>query len=398
MKKVFSFLIVLVAIVLIITRFTKNDKEEVPEDAPSFDAVQDSDDTDEYLPDEDSFFSEPEYTEPEYKQVYNLKELSDYLNSEIENDNLDISFEYLGDTADLIPRTIAQMVSKLYITIYDESETVRRVVVTEYPGDDIVDAYYTGDLSKLDSDEILALEKAVTIVEEAKLNSSNTIEIERYLHDWLCDNITYDDYTREVTDENNPPRNLTAVGALLDGRANCQGYSDGFYTLASIAGFEVGRISVASPDDYHMTNTICLDGSWYIVDATYDDSEINGESVTTYKLFNAGEDMCCEYSWGDEMEYNPISEVSDSNYYYYLPDSGYSQVFWDVESMADSVAYYWYNYGYSSQNLMLAGSSVTWDDLSHSLSSELDNMGVYYSYYIYSFSNGRDTFFRVVFD
>lgn len=260
--------------------------------------------------------------EPEYPKVYNLVQLRDLLKKNLGNNNLVVKFEYLcSDPFDA--GEIARIVSACYVS-YRGKGNKYTVTFTEYPGDRIVDAYFSGDSSKLNNNEIKAMNKAIEIVNKAKASTSDSIDLEVYLHDYICKTVTYDDHTRDIDDPMNPPRNLTAVGALLDGRANCQGYTDAFYVLASIAGFKVDRMYVKTSNDLHVTNTIRLGGQWLIVDTTFDDLEVYGSDSMDYRLFNASKDVVKEYSWPEHYETNPIASKTTNYFYYRYYDCYYS--------------------------------------------------------------------------
>ena len=85
-------------------------------------------------------------------------------------------------------------------------------------------------------------EEAQAIVNAAKAASGgNPLAPESYLYNYVSLVAVYD------SSANEPVRNertalderMTARGALLSGRANCQGFSDAFYLPASLSGFVV---------------------------------------------------------------------------------------------------------------------------------------------------------------
>ncbi len=322
-----------------------------------------------------------------YPRFSSLTALRDYMNSQKDADVLKLTFEYTGRET-LTAQLMAQMTNACYVS-FTRSGNVYTGTLTEYPGDRIVDAYFSGDSSKLNSAEKTAMNKAVQMVNEAKAKAANNFELEVLLHDALCDMITYDDRTREISDPNDLPRNLTVIGALLDGKANCQGYSDAFYTLASIAGFTVSRMSVYSASDLHMTNTIHLNGRWYVVDLTYDDTN-NDER--NYRLFNAGVDLIREYTWDAEKEIHPIAKTSDSVYYYHYTNSAYTS----MQTMVDAIVTAWSQNGQTKVRAMLKNNTNT-DAFNDMLKSALNKTGKKYSYEYRYYKNGRDTFYTVTF-
>lgn len=325
--------------------------------------------------------------------VTSLNEMRDLLNANKEIDILDVSFHYTGkETFD--GQLLAQMTTSFYV-YYTLSGSYCRVVMLEYVGDHVVDAYRSGDRSSLTDEENQVLDKALSIVSEARANTTNDFELEVYLHDYLAETITYTNPSTDVPDPNDPPRHLTAAGGLLDGLANCQGYADSFYTLASLAGFTVGRMSVESNSgEAHVVNTIRLDGNYYVVDVTFDDTRYGEENEVNYRLFNATEDMCDEFFWEDVMEYHPIAEVLDTNYYYFHDDD--VQAYANLEAMASWIVSDWLN-GKTEHRVMLYQEVSSWEALSQALESYLKDLGVAYSYRIWVMTTSNHTFYTVRF-
>ena len=87
-----------------------------------------------------------------------------------------------------------------------------------------------------------------------------------------------------------------AVGVLLDGIADCDGYSDAFYLLGNLAGFTVRLVHGTTNNPFegnpnHMWNEIAMDGEWYAVDVTWDDYEDESRPFSPYCIyFNVGAD------------------------------------------------------------------------------------------------------------
>lgn len=334
--------------------------------------------------------------------ISSLTELRDFINAKKEADIFEVSFKYTGNKSELDGAVIARIATACYISYSVSNGNEYNVIITEYPGDRAVDAYFSGDDSSLNYDEKRMLDEAKKIVQEARKTAKNDFELELALHDALISKVTYYGGTTEVDDPLNPPRHLTAVGALLDGAANCQGYTDAFYTLASIAGFTVGRMTAHNSDGWHMMNTVKLDGKWYVVDATFDDSiTYNDGAKASYRLFNAGRDKCREYKWGEEMEYNPIANKSDSNYFYLMSDDkgehGYKKTFTSFEDMAQSMLDEWYYNGRTYMHAAIFDGVYDWTNLSDELQKS-DGHGRVYSYKIWCHNNGKDTFYIIQID
>lgn len=338
-----------------------------------------------------------------YPVVEDLIALRDLLYESTQGGNYAPEFVYTGDPADLTAQTIARILAAYYIQIKHspDLEGYRQVICTPYPGDRIVNAYRNGDTSQLSEDELQALSQAVKVVEDAKLYSATPVEIELYLHDWLCNQVTYYDGDTTVESATHIVRPLTAIGALIDGQANCQGYTDAFYVLAAIAGFDVGRQSCDAPDGGHMFNTIRVNGKWYIVDVTFDDDTYldQDRAYTDYRLFNAGIDVCGEYAWPEEYQTVPLEPKSDEVYYYYLSDvhsnvHGYKKSYDDLLSVAKGIiALRQQAHSGKSFYMMLRGGEANSNELQSALKAE----GMYSRVSIWALKVGDNTFFYIDF-
>ncbi|MCH5299988.1 MAG: hypothetical protein J1E56_01620 [Ruminococcus sp.] len=109
---------------------------------------------------------------------------------------------------------------------------------------------------------------------------------ELYLHNYLIENCEYDNKVAELINNNIPSDSeeaFTAYGALIDGNAVCQGYSDAMSYLLSCVGIENTEISGTSQGGNHIWNAVKIDGDWYYLDVTWDDQK---DQVYQYDYFN----------------------------------------------------------------------------------------------------------------
>ena len=341
----------------------------------------------------------------DYPVIEDAEELRDHLFETIEEGEYTIPVCYTGDEDDISARNLARIVSAYYLTVrrLAGKEEYLQIEYTPYPGERIVAAHQSGDTSDLSEDEQEALEIATEVVADAKAASDNALEIELYLHDWLCDRITYYNGSTEVKNKRDVLRHLTALGALIDGKANCQGYTDGFYVLASIAGFQVGKQSCTSREGGHSFNTICIDGKWYVVDVTFnDDTYRNGNEIyQDYRLFNAGTEDCSEYTWPEEYEYHPLQEESGELYYYHLTEDvssehGYEKCFDDPDDLTDAIVDL-RRYGERDEfHMMLRGETASWSDLD--LEDALDRYDLSLPTAYWAVQIGENTYFYIRFE
>ncbi len=109
------------------------------------------------------------------------------------------------------------------------------------------------------------------------------------VHDWMVKNIAYD-YDNYVL--RNIPRSSYGVeGAILHGKAVCQGYAEAFSCFMDALGIECEMIRGTANNGNgiwagHAWNKVELDGVWYYIDVTWDDPlPDRGDQVYWYKYY-----------------------------------------------------------------------------------------------------------------
>lgn len=101
-------------------------------------------------------------------------------------------------------------------------------------------------------------------VSQAKQNTNGSeYEIALYLHDWLLDQLEYDKSLKWSS----------AESALTRGLGTCQAYESAYAKLLTAAGIE--NAETRDTYDGHTWNAVKLDGEWYQVDCTWDDTSDN---------------------------------------------------------------------------------------------------------------------------
>ena len=113
------------------------------------------------------------------------------------------------------------------------------------------------------------------------------------VHDWVNQHSQYYD---------EGPSSHTAFNAFFSGNVVCEGYSKAFKILYDMLGGEsaiiVGNANTGSSTESHMWNNVKIDGLWYILDATWDDSGNLG--ITKYLLTGSDEPGLFERKAGEE--------------------------------------------------------------------------------------------------
>lgn len=140
--------------------------------------------------------------------------------------------------------------------------------------------YVEDGLSRTDSLKV-AVDDIVS-----KMPDGTDYEKLKYLHDTL---VLRCDYNTEALSP------FTAYGALVEGRATCQGYADAMHLLLSGAGFEtVFTTGIGDSETVkHKWNYVKTDdGKWYIIDPTWDDPQGKSDKLYIgYEYFMISEAM-----------------------------------------------------------------------------------------------------------
>lgn len=117
---------------------------------------------------------------------------------------------------------------------------------------------------------------AQKVIADAKKAGSGYNQL-KYVHDWIVNNTVYM--------SSGPLYKSEADGAVVYGKALCEGYSKAFMYFAQSLGYECVCISGYAGES-HMWNMVKLDGNWYHVDVTWDDPvTASGENMLRYDYF-----------------------------------------------------------------------------------------------------------------
>lgn len=159
-------------------------------------------------------------------------------------------------------------------------------------------------------------------------------ETEKYIHDYLLDHCAYFEGDRWWL--------YSAYGAIVQGKAVCEGYSEAMQLLLNCAGVRTTVVVGESGGNLHEWNLVQINFEWYHLDATWDDGDDSEESrdeLSRYNYFNVDsafiedndhvispeyKDMTEEEIANEEGEYMkqfnlylPDCVTMDANYYYY---------------------------------------------------------------------------------
>ena len=174
-----------------------------------------------------------------------------------------------------------------------------------YPGYEILRAVLDGNEETLPLRYRQALAAARNLLSGI---SGTKAEMALAIHDRLCEYVTYT--IDDTTDDDD-----CCIGALLNGRANCDGYADAYYLLCGLQGITARLFHGDSlrkntdGEEMHLWNLILLDGLWRSVDVTWDDHDA-GETGWIY--YNIGLDRMREhYLFIEDLLPEPMLAVTD---------------------------------------------------------------------------------------
>lgn len=150
----------------------------------------------------------------------------------------------------------------------------------------VAEMNYTVTGEELDND-IEVLSSVVNEIIANAPNNASDYDVELYLNEYL---ISHCAYQPEGIEKHN------AYGALVLGQAVCDGYSHAFQLLCRSLGIECTVIEGTSEfnenaDDGHMWNCVLLNGDWYHVDVTWNDTVNAICEAERYFYLNLNDEM-----------------------------------------------------------------------------------------------------------
>ena len=112
-------------------------------------------------------------------------------------------------------------------------------------------------------------------------DGDDTVEKLSKIHDYIALNVIYDSALLQLSDSKDPKysysylsgfRGFNLEGALLDGKAVCDGITKAFMLLARMEGIECIRVTGKNAENVgHAWNKVKIENTWYNIDVTGDD-------------------------------------------------------------------------------------------------------------------------------
>lgn len=177
-------------------------------------------------------------------------------------------------------------------------------------------------------------QKTEKIVSEVK--NKTEYEAEKYIHDYILKNTIYDLDAKDNDD---------IYGCLINGKANCKGYTSTFCYLLRKCGIEsttvIGEVIVDKKATGHSWNLIKINGEYIYTDICWDDIAISQEYKDIdyhYAFFNMSySEMLNNRNISKQLKYlGQIPKTKESNYSYYKLNNLYAINYKEAESIIKS--------------------------------------------------------------
>lgn len=122
-----------------------------------------------------------------------------------------------------------------------------------------------------------AYNSAIATIVSGASEYTSEIEKELYVHDAICSLASYD---------SSSALNQSAYSALVNGSTVCAGYARAFQNVCQELGLTCYYVTGTSNGEGHAWNIISIDGDFYNVDVTWDDSISEKYGSSVYPYFN----------------------------------------------------------------------------------------------------------------
>lgn len=195
----------------------------------------------------------------------------------------------------------------------------------------------TFKLQNMDSGFLPRLEKMKKTIAAALAGLNDKMsELEKalYLHDYLLSIATYYNGNNLMT--------KSAGNLLAYGNGVCQAYSDAYILLLKLSGISCSH--VASSSMRHVWPVIKLDGEYYHIDPTWDDTRATNSISHKYFLRN-------------DAEFQSLSHYSWTNYFEKISSASKQYTDWFVHNI-ESLMYYYDGLWYYEDNNSIKGSTI----------------------------------------
>ncbi len=194
----------------------------------------------------------------------------------------------LYDTADMIMSAVVQEEAS---TLHIPDFTTLHYNVLYRDGLEIL-PYHMGYENDLDSESMELYAKSVQILSEIITPDMSDYDKVKAIHDYLVLQVEYG---------RGSSGGQSAQSALFDRKCLCGGYANAFKVLCGLSGIPCIYVKGLAGGVSHAWNKVLIDGTWYLVDVTWDD--LNGlHDKLRYNYFLVSDTvMGTDHIWDDDF-------------------------------------------------------------------------------------------------
>lgn len=181
-----------------------------------------------------------------------------------------------------------------------------------------------------------AIHQLNTAIEEVLSTLPDTTDdyiIEQHFHDYLLAHCTYDEAAAAGNSSSHEDA-YSAYGALVQGRAVCEGYAKAMQLLLHQAAIPATVVMGTAVEDSeaHMWNLVCINGAYYYLDVTWDDNN----DAPQYTYFNiTSADLSRSHLLDEEQLFN--TECTDTADNYFVRNGLYLDTY-ERDEIAETIA------------------------------------------------------------
>ena len=171
----------------------------------------------------------------------------------------------------------------------------------------------------MDADEretaIDAFNRALTSLLAQCPKTDDDYEIELFLHDRLLQSCTYDNQAAASSSDTHANA-YSAYGALIEGKAVCEGYAKAMQILLNAAAIPTTVVlgNAVEDGEPHMWNLTKINGQYYYLDPTWNDDDAGDRVLHTY--FNITTDMLLRTHTPEKDAYAIKCSALTDNYHH----------------------------------------------------------------------------------
>ncbi len=195
------------------------------------------------------------------------------------------------------------------------------VVHDIYDDTAVVEAYHSGDASKLNEKDQFVLETASGIIDDIIEADMTPYEKEKAVYDWQWAWVHYSD--EDLNPITGSSDNYTPYGVLTGHDAICVGNATTFRLFMDM--LDVPCMIIHSTEQgEHAWDLVQLDDEWYHVDVTFD----NGNYAPSYSYFNVPDSVKDDGSW--PWDHEEIPAATGTKYCYMLTNAVECEDMYDI--------------------------------------------------------------------